>query len=66
VAWTQVPERRSAKAVALAAVVAGIEPTLKGAGEVRIYRDLVRVEPAAWNDAPIRRELLGVWRRADG
>jgi hypothetical protein len=66
VAWMQDPGRRSEKAVALAGVVASIEPELKGVRELNIYRDLVEVEPSRWNDAPVRREYLGVWRRAGG
>ena len=53
VAWTQDPERRSAKAVALAAVASG-DPELSGATELRGYRELVAVDPDAWSRAPIR------------
>lgn len=66
VAWTQDPDRRTAKAVALAGVAAAVEPTLKDVRELKVYRELVEVEPSRWDDAPVQQEQLGIWRRADG
>jgi hypothetical protein len=66
VAWTQDPERRKAKAVALAAVASAHEPALAKVSELQIFRELVAVDPARWSDPPLRREFLGVWRQAGG
>jgi hypothetical protein len=66
VAWTQDPERRSRKAVALAAIAIGHEPALAGVHELQIYRELVAVDPSRWEAPPIRREYLGTWRSAGG
>lgn len=66
VAWAQDPERRAAKAVAFAGVAAAIEPMLTEVMELSVYRELVDVDPARWNEPPVRRERLGVWRRVGG
>ncbi|MEK6651136.1 MAG: HTTM domain-containing protein [Bacteroidota bacterium] len=66
VVWAQDPDRRSGKALAFALVASSEEPLLRSATEVRVYRDLVEVDPARWGAPPVRRELVAVWSKARG
>jgi hypothetical protein len=66
VAWAQEPAHRRMKAEALAGVVAAVEPRLASVVTIKIFRELVAVDPDRWNDPPVRRELIGEWRRSGG
>lgn len=64
--WARETQTRRSKAEALLRVASEDEPVLRHADIIRVYRDLVEVDPARWRDEPIRRELITVWKRSNG
>lgn len=66
VVWQQDPERREAKARALVNVTAGVIASVRHARRVVVRRDLVSVVPGAWNDSPLRRDVIAECDMGDG
>jgi hypothetical protein len=64
--WAQETHARRSKAEAFIQVASLSEPFLQNAEIIRVYRDLVEVDPSRWGAEPVKRELVTVWKRSHG